>query len=103
MTEQTAAQIPESEPASPPDDSYDIHTLIDYCCLYSAKAATYYLSPDSVLKCTRQHPKDMRYPREKYLISFGRPNYYEKRFIKARLKAGEQFPVERIQLTPYKK
>ena len=84
-------------------DSYGIDSLVDHCCLPGVRRATRYVTPDSVIKCTRQRPMDRRCSRETYLVSFGKPNYYEKRFIKACLKAGEPFPVKKVQLTHYKK
>lgn len=81
----------------------DIDVLVAYCAMKGVKTATKYTTPDITVKCTRQRPIDLRSSRETFLVSIGKPNYYEKRFIKACLKAGEPFPVKKVQLKFYPK
>ncbi len=63
-----------------------------------AKKATKYFSPREVLKATRQGKRNKRSKSTTILFTMGAPNYAERRFIKASTKAGERFPVKKLQL-----
>ena len=65
------------------------------------RKATKYLGERDVVKCTRQRKFDGRTRGETFLLTVGRPNYTEKKFIKAYLMAGEPFPVKRVQVQWY--
>lgn len=80
----------------------NLQKLIYACSQPKVRQATYYRTPDAVTRCTRQRPIDRRCCRETFLVSIGKPNYYERRFIKACLKAGATFPVKKIQLKFYR-
>jgi len=56
-----------------------------------AYRATGYLSPKLTIKATFVN-------KESVLITVGRPNYAERKFIKLAKKAGEKFPIRKIQL-----
>lgn len=62
-----------------------------------AKKATKYLSPKEVVKATFQGKRRKSDWNKTILITFGRPNYEERQFIKDCKKAGEPFPVKKIQ------
>jgi len=62
------------------------------------KKATVYVSPKFVAKATRQGRSDKRNNQMTMIVTAGRPNYRERIFIKACLKAGEAFPVKKAQL-----
>ena len=62
------------------------------------KKATVYMEPKLVVKATRKHKYDGRDKSETFVVTVGRPNFLEKRFVKAALKAKETFPVKRVQL-----
>ena len=62
------------------------------------RRATYYISPTLVVKATRHNKIDKRSRHESFVVSFGRPNFLERRFIKQCVKAGQSFPVRKIQL-----
>jgi hypothetical protein len=66
-----------------------------------AHAAIKYLSPKHVIKATRICYRGRIDKRRNIDIRFtdGRPNYHAREFIKRCKKAGEQFPVKKIQLT----
>lgn len=68
---------------------------------HTIKKATLYLSPKQTIKITRQR-HDRRASRHTYLLTVGAPNYAERIFIKSCIKAGERFPVKKIQLRHYK-
>lgn len=66
--------------------------------LGGAKKATKYLSPDTVVKCTRRHKVDRRARTTEVVLTMGRPNYLERSFIKAAKSAGEPFPIRKTQV-----
>lgn len=72
-------------------------------CLEGFKGATAYLADNWTVKATRQFKPDRRNSRETILVTVGRPNYAERKFIKLCRKAGEPFPVRKIQLRAYLK
>jgi hypothetical protein len=64
-----------------------------------AYRATAFASPSKTVKVTRVGTLDRR-ERNTYLrVTIGRPNYAERKFIKACQKAGEPFPVRKVQLS----
>ncbi len=67
---------------------------------HDVRRATAYLSEKSTVKITRQR-RDKRSSHHTYLLTIGAPNYREREFIKACKKAGERFPVKKIQLQHY--
>ncbi len=66
-----------------------------------ARKATKYFSPTLVAKATRRHKGTKRDRTTEILVTIGRPNYAERKFIKTALAAGEQFPIKGIQLKFY--
>ncbi len=70
-------------------------------CEVPARQATVYLTPKFTLKATRQFKPRRGNSRTTILLSAGTPNYHEARFIKACVKAGEPFPVKKVQIKPY--
>lgn len=72
--------------------------------LSDLKRVTKFVSPKLTIKLSRRRFKNGKTDRT-YLLTVGRPNYDEKKFIQACLKAGEKFPVRkpRLQFYPKKK
>ncbi len=70
---------------------------------YDVKQAVKYLLPDYTVKATVQGNPDGRSHQRTMLITYGRPNYAEREFIKLAKKAGEPFPIRKVQLRPWKK
>jgi len=64
------------------------------------KQATKYVSDKQTIKATRRGKlRPLRLSGQvEILVTIGRPNYAERRFIKDCKKAGEPFPIKRIQL-----
>ena len=63
-----------------------------------AKKATKYLDKNTVVKATL-HGKPRKNERTRtILVTSGRPNYAERKFIGKCLKVGEPFPVKKIQI-----
>ena len=65
---------------------------------YDIKRATKYLLPNYTVKATVQGNPDGRSRQRTILVTYGRPNYVEERFIKLAKKAGEPFPVKKVQM-----
>jgi hypothetical protein len=73
-----------------------------------AKTATAYLSPKHVVRASIRLIKGKLPPKHsktvEVLVTIGAPNYAAREFIKTCKKAGEPFPVKKIQLKfPVKK
>jgi hypothetical protein len=71
----------------------------------SIKSATYYIRENLIVRARAQTYKyrkgkrtDNRSNRETFTITVGAPNYAERQFIKQLVKAGEPFPVKKMQL-----
>lgn len=69
--------------------------MIVYMLNKSVKSAVKYNSEDERIKMSKvyrkTYPLDLR-------LTIGRPNYSERKFIKQCVKAGEPFPIKKIQL-----
>ena len=65
-----------------------------------ARKAVKYVSPKHVVKATRRFYRRCRRQPKKVEIVFtiGSPNYTERKFIKLAQKAGEPFPIKKIQM-----
>lgn len=70
----------------------------------TVRRATTYLSTTSTVKITRteQHTRKNSRRGETFVLTYGKPNYVERQFIKAAVRAGEPFPVKKplLQLWP---
>lgn len=76
------------------------HELTDALLTTGAYKATKYLTAKEVAKATRRRyggKVAKRGPLE-ILFTMGKPNYEEREFIKKCKKAGEPFPVKKVQL-----
>ena len=67
--------------------------------LAGAKQATFYLSENCTIKATFSSKCKRR---EIVVLTVGRPNYSERKFIALCKKAGEKFPIKKIQLKWHK-
>lgn len=67
-----------------------------------AKKATKYIGERLVVKATVRS-RERRGLHTQLLFTVGRPNYAERRFIKACRQSGERFPVKKIQVVWPKK
>lgn len=80
----------------------ELSGLVKILILNDVTQATKYLSPTLVVRATRRRYagrilRGARVPIEVTLTA-GRPNYRERAFIRSARRAGEVFPVRRIQL-----
>jgi hypothetical protein len=65
-----------------------------------AHRGTVYIAPNLLIRVTRklaQGKIPSRGPYE-FVVSLCQPNYIERKFVKACQKAGEKFPIKKIQL-----
>ena len=84
-------------------EKYDVKNAVCHVvvALLSSDAvrATKYVSEKLTVKAKRKEFKGRANPRLTELhVTFGAPNYEEREFIKACKKAGERFPVAKVQL-----
>lgn len=83
--------------------------VIEALLTTESRSAVKYLADDLVVRATRtcyrankQRPyKNQR--SETLAVTFGKPNYRERKFLRTCRKAGEPVPVRKVQLTPYKR
>lgn len=66
-----------------------------------AKTAVKYVDEKTVVKATWHNKPNGRNRSETMVVSFGAPGYREAKFIQGCKKAGEPFPVKKIQLRAY--
>lgn len=78
-----------------------VDELLETAIQTGAKTVTKYHSPSHTVKLTRRHKPDRRNRRVEFVLTVGVPNYQERDFIKAAKKAGELFPVKKIQIRAY--
>ena len=72
--------------------------VVDTLLVMGCRAAIKFVSPKLVVKATRRHRPDRRTSHTEILVSFGRPNCAERRFVRELQKAGEPFPVKKVRL-----
>lgn len=63
----------------------------------NCRKATYYGATDFVVKATAPQKRGRDRSRT-IIVTWGKPNYAEREFIKNCLAAGEPFPVKKVQL-----
>lgn len=68
-----------------------------------AKQVIVYNSPKSTVKLTRIRRFDKRSRGESFVLTIGSPCYRAREFIKLCKKAGEPFPVRKVQLKMWPK
>lgn len=66
-----------------------------------AKTAIKYLSPKLIAKATWRHKPKASNTHEECVVTFGAPGYLQAQFIKSAIKAGEPFPIKKVQLTAW--
>lgn len=80
-----------------------IVAVCEACLNLGAKKATVFLSRTLVVKATRRLKPYKRARTTELVLTIGAPNYAERQFIRACDKAGEPFPVRKVQLKWYPK
>ena len=82
------------------NESVKYFSVLANCIYDGAYKATKYISEKETLKATRKRYKGNILKRHAVEIMFtlGKPNYEERDFIKKCKKAGEPFPIKKIQM-----
>jgi hypothetical protein len=62
------------------------------------RKATVYISPTLTVKESRRHKPNARSRSVEIVLTIGRPNSAEREFIRVAKKAGEPFPIRKVQL-----
>lgn len=78
-----------------------ITSTIEILLRMEAKRTTKYLDANTVVSAQRKSYKnklDRRSQSTDIILKLGKPNYVERKFIKQCKKAGEPFPVKKIQI-----
>ena len=78
-----------------------IQSVVDTLLKVGAYRATKYVSPKWVITATRRLCGGKILRRTRFVgvvLKLGAPNYREREFIKKLKKAGEPFPVKKVQL-----
>jgi hypothetical protein len=80
----------------------DLPKLFDEVMLaQDVKKATKYVSENCTIKVTRIGKLKKNWTTQEFKVTMGTPNYLERLFISDCIKAGEKFPVKKIQLKFY--
>lgn len=66
------------------------------------RKATKFVAPDFIVRATRQCRQRKNSRWTTVMLTFGKPNFRERAFVKACQKAGEPFPVRKVQLKFYR-
>lgn len=66
--------------------------------IHPVHTATMYLAPDLTVRVSRVAKPLKRHRTHTYVVTVGKPNYRARGFIKQAVKAGEPFPIRKIQL-----
>lgn len=70
-----------------------------HCVLYEdVTRAIKYVSPKQIIKATRRGKKNRKNRHIEMVLSIGKPNWAERKFIKKARIAKEPFPIKKIQL-----
>lgn len=78
-----------------------IRDVVDWA-LDGQRKATKYVSPTYVIKASRRHKPRKGERQAEIVLTLGRPNYAERAFIATAKKAGEPFPIRKVQLRGWK-
>ena len=87
----------------PPVSSSSIARVVESCLLIGVRQATFYYHPKEIVRATRRFQPRRQDRTVEVVLTIGQPNSRERRFIALRKKAGEPFPVRKLQLEWFKK
>lgn len=84
----------------------EVASVVSAVTVGGAYTATKYISPRLIVRATRRFGRKQkadlgtvnRAPSLDVVLTISHPNYLERKFIKQAKKAGEQFPIKKIQL-----
>ena len=71
---------------------------------WGARKATFYISKNLVVRATRRHAPDGRAKRTEMVLTYGAPNFVERRFIRLAAKSNTKLPTKvQVKWWPKKK
>lgn len=70
-------------------------------CMGGARKATAYIAPNKVVKLTRRHAPGRESLNVTMVLTWGRPNFAERKFLRECVRAKERFPVRKIQVKEF--
>lgn len=76
----------------------EVAKVFNHVCDTGSYKGVRYLTEGLVVKLTRRHKVDRRDKRVEFVLTFGAPNYAERKFIKVCKKAGVKLPLSKTQL-----
>lgn len=78
-----------------------VAAVVEALLAADAHRATKFLGPKAIVRATRPllRGKVPKRGNIEIVVSMGRPNYRERQFVKKCQKAGEKFPVKKVQLS----
>lgn len=68
---------------------------------YRMKTVTWYRSPTSTVRISKKHKHKKNAYNPSYIVTVGKPNYASKLKVKTYIKAGEPFPVKKLEFKYY--
>ena len=78
-------------------------SVVEVLLRSESRSVTKFLAADCVVRATHTHRPDKRSRSTSLVVTFGKPNYREREFVKACRVAGEPFPVRKIQMRAWPK
>jgi len=84
----------------------DVGLVMETILSFNLKRVTMYLKPDFVISAQRKcwgGKIDLRDKSVEIVVKIGKPNFAEREFIKLCKKAGEPFPVKKLQFKSFDK
>ena len=75
-----------------------LNQVVEVVMELGAKKATKYLSENLTVKATRRFKANKRSRSTDIVLTIGKPNYAERQFIKKCRRAGEPFPIKKLQI-----
>lgn len=72
--------------------------VIDSLLNASALRATMFIDPNLIVRATRRKYNNKFNKQVELVVTIGKPNVRERKFIKDCIKAGEKFPIKKVQL-----
>ena len=84
-------------------DPREFAKVISTLVVGDCRSVVRYLTPKLVVRATWRHKPRSNHTREEMVVTYGAPNYREAIFAKQAVKAGEPFPIKKIQTRAWPK
>lgn len=77
--------------------------IVSALIVTNMRKATKFIGPNLVVKLTRRHKPTRGERSATFLLTIGKPNHDERKFIKDCRKAGEPLPVRKVRMKDFPK